>query len=463
MEDSASIILQSQAPKITSPLDIQAKKSNIADAIQARQINQMKIDDYNLNKTKDSNIRRIMGEFGEDEAGPVLRAAGYYDTEQALNDRKQKMTKGDLEQQEQKYKIAKQHTDAISSVMGNVKDNPTPESLQSGLGILIENQIITPEQAQQKLQEAQSDPQGIAGWATRNFQQGLEAAKQLESFSTQNLGGTERTIATSPVTGAVRTVNEVQRTQSPDNIATNTRMVEENQKNRDNAIQVAGIRKSGEGTEKAPSGYRFNADGSLSPIPGGPKEGGNTKPLPPAALKMQQEDLDAIGTASAINSDLSAVQAQIDSGKLEFGPLKNLGNLVKNKTGMSDEKSRNFASFKTTLEKLRNDSLRLNKGVQTDGDAQRAWNELFDNISDQGVVKQRLAEIQRINERAVNLRKMNVDSVRANYGKEPLDTEGYESQPSALGGGQILPKNSRMDTKPGKVKTAADFIKANGL
>jgi len=461
--DSADIILGSQAPKMSSPLDIQAKKSNVADAIQNRQINQMKIDDYNLNKTKDSNIRRIIGEFGEDEAGPVLRSAGYYDTAQGLDDRKQKMVKGDLDQQEQKYKVAKQHTDAISSVMGNVKDNPTPDSLLSGLNMLVENGIITPEQAQQKHQEAQSDPQGIAGCATRNFQQGIEAAKQLETIATKDMGGTQRTTATNPVTGAVRTLDDVAKTQSPDNLATNNRMVEENQKNRDNAITVAGIRKSGEGTEKAPMGYRFNPDGSLSPIPGGPKEGGNTKPLPPAALKMQQEDLDAIGTASAINSDLAAVQAQIDSGKLEFGPMKNIGNLIKNKTGMSDEKSRNFASFKTTLEKLRNDSLRLNKGVQTDGDAQRAWNELFDNISDQGVVKQRLAEIQRINERAVNLRKMNVDSVRANYGKEPLDTEGYESQPSALGGGSILPKNSRMDTKPGKVKTAADFIKANGL
>lgn len=102
--------------------------------------------------------------------------------------------------------------------------------------------------------------------------------------------------------------------------------------------------------------------------------------------------------------------------------------------GASTEESRNFGSFKNTLEKLRNDSLRLNKGVQTDGDAQRAWNELFDNINDKGFVQQRIGEIKRINERAVQLRKMNVDGIRSNYGHDPIDTSGYTSQPAAIGG-----------------------------
>ena len=101
--------------------------------------------------------------------------------------------------------------------------------------------------------------------------------------------------------------------------------------------------------------------------------------------------------------------------------------------GMSDENSRNMASFKSSLEKLRNDSLRLNTGVQTDGDAQRAWNELFENINDGGVVTQRLAEIKRLNARAVQLRKLNVDNVRANYGRGSLETSGYENQDAALG------------------------------
>lgn len=164
-----------------------------------------------------------------------------------------------------------------------------------------------------------------------------------------------------------------------------------------------------------------------------PSKNAAPKPLPPAALKMQQEALDAIGTAGTINADLASVEGLIDTGKLDFGPVSNLKNKALNAAGASTEQSRNFATFQSTLEKLRNDSLRLNKGVQTDGDAQRAWNELLQNINDPEVVKQRLAEIQKINERGAALQQMNVDQIRANYGADPLDASGRLNQPSAIG------------------------------
>jgi hypothetical protein len=87
------------------------------------------------------------------------------------------------------------------------------------------------------------------------------------------------------------------------------------------------------------------------------------------------------------------------------------------------------------MEKQRNASLLLNKGVQTEGDAQRAWNELFANMNDKGVVKQRLQELQKINERAANLKQLNIDNIRRNYGLDPLDTSSYASQQPAVGGG----------------------------
>lgn len=185
---------------------------------------------------------------------------------------------------------------------------------------------------------------------------------------------------------------------------------------------------------KAPVGFRFSSDGeTLEPIPGGPKD----KPaqLPTQALKLQKEELDAIGTAASINSDLTGVLSQLNDGKLKLGPIRNAAGEVRNFVGASDENSRNLASFKATLEKLRNDSLRLNKGVQTEGDAVRAWNELVKGIKDPAVVKQRLEEVQKINERAVNLRKMNVDAIRSNYGLSAMDTSGYETQPAAIGAG----------------------------
>lgn len=143
--------------------------------------------------------------------------------------------------------------------------------------------------------------------------------------------------------------------------------------------------------------------------------------LPGSALKLQQEELDAINTAASISADVGALKSQIDSGQLAIGTVRNATSQAKNFLGLSDENSRNFASFRATLEKLRNDSLRLNKGVQTEGDAQRAWNELVSSINDPKVVSQRLDEIQKINERAIDLRRNNINVIRSNYGVDPLE------------------------------------------
>jgi hypothetical protein len=122
--------------------------------------------------------------------------------------------------------------------------------------------------------------------------------------------------------------------------------------------------------------------------------------------------------------------------------------------GWSTEESRNFASFKSTLERLRNESLRLNTGVQTDGDAQRAWNELFQNINDTGLVQQRLKEIQAINKRGAELHRLRVDSVRGNYGAGPLDSSAYAAQPPALGGAPAAPAGGG---GPTKISSDAEF------
>lgn len=167
--------------------------------------------------------------------------------------------------------------------------------------------------------------------------------------------------------------------------------------------------------------------------------GYSSKPMPATALKMQNEALDVVGSASSTQANLTAMQKQIDSGKLSFGPISNAINQGRNMAGLSNEESRNFSSFKSNLEKLRNDSLRLNKGVQTDGDAQRAWNELFQNINDTKLVSQRLNEIKAINARAVDLRKREVEDVRNNYKQAPYDFGTQTNAPAAVGLGGNSP------------------------
>jgi len=160
------------------------------------------------------------------------------------------------------------------------------------------------------------------------------------------------------------------------------------------------------------------------------KEGGS---LPPGALKMQQAELEAINAAGGIIADTSAFIKQIDDKKLQLGPVNNLMSSARNAVGMSSPESQTYATFKSTLERLRNESLRLNTGVQTDGDAQRAWSELIDNINDPKVVRRQLERINQINERAVMLRQANIDGIRNNYNMEPLDTSARKEQTPAIG------------------------------
>ena len=159
----------------------------------------------------------------------------------------------------------------------------------------------------------------------------------------------------------------------------------------------------------------------------------SAKPMPATAVKLQNEEMEALKTANSISADLGSVIDTIESGQLKLGPVQNKISGAMNWLGNSDENSRNFATFQSTLEKLRNDSLRLNKGVQTEGDAVRAWDEILKNVTDEKFVAQRLKEVQKINERAADLKKLSIDQIRTNFGAEPMDYSGLQSQPAILG------------------------------
>lgn len=146
-----------------------------------------------------------------------------------------------------------------------------------------------------------------------------------------------------------------------------------------------------------------------------------SKPLAAPVQKAEDQDLEAIAAASTMNDQLARIGEQISTGKLNLGPLNNKVSAVRNMAGMSNEESRNYGSLNATLEQLRNASLRLNAGVQTDGDAQRAWNELVTNLNDPALVQQRLTEIMALNERAMQLKTNMIQQRRHNARAEPLD------------------------------------------
>lgn len=170
------------------------------------------------------------------------------------------------------------------------------------------------------------------------------------------------------------------------------------------------------------------------------------KPIPQSIVKVQNELIGDLNMAASSKADLGNIIGAIDSGKLHLGLLENYISKGRQAVGISSENSRNYETFKNSLEKLRNDSLRLNKGVQTEGDSQRAWNEIMSNLTDENFVKQRLSEVQNINQRAMDLKVNQIDQVRSEYGHDPLDVSKYINvKPAILTGAQKTDLSAHSD------------------
>lgn len=164
------------------------------------------------------------------------------------------------------------------------------------------------------------------------------------------------------------------------------------------------------------------------------------KPMSSGLQKSEDEDLSVLQTANSLSDMIGGYQDKIKSNKMKLGPVENALAPVANFIGRSDESSRNYGSFRAGLEKMRNDSLRLNKGVQTEGDAQRAWNELISNLNDKEFVQQRLAEIQELNNQAARFKGQILNSRRQAQNIDPLDvrqfTQGSRRNPFDLSKGE---------------------------
>jgi len=102
------------------------------------------------------------------------------------------------------------------------------------------------------------------------------------------------------------------------------------------------------------------------------------KAVPPAATK-QITDLtnvrDELGNAL---KQMGPIMDDIRTGKLKFSLMSNLGHKAALATGLgANEETVRFSEYQTMLEGLRNALLIANKGVQTDGDADRAMRQLI--------------------------------------------------------------------------------------
>jgi hypothetical protein len=159
------------------------------------------------------------------------------------------------------------------------------------------------------------------------------------------------------------------------------------------------------------------------------------RPMSSGVQSKEDEDIADVQSIQSVNTQIDQILGDLESGSLELGPINNLVSRGQNLAGLSTPGSRNFAILEATLEKLRNDSLRLNKGVQTEGDAIRAWNEITKYVTDPKVVAEQLTRVRELNGIAERqrLQRINVRRSRNGY-------DAFNPAEIGLGGGmQVQP------------------------
>jgi hypothetical protein len=174
------------------------------------------------------------------------------------------------------------------------------------------------------------------------------------------------------------------------------------------------------------------------------------RPMSAGVQSKEDEDIADVQSIQSVNTQIDQILGDLESGSLELGPINNLVSRGQNLAGLSTPGSRNFAILEATLEKLRNDSLRLNKGVQTEGDAVRAWNEITKYVTDPKVVAEQLARVRELNGIAERQRLQRINVRRSRNGYDAFNPAeiglggGMQVQPPATaatpqGGGGIEP------------------------
>lgn len=193
-----------------------------------------------------------------------------------------------------------------------------------------------------------------------------------------------------------------------------------------NAQTTKKDKKTFSGTYDAKSGtyFRLGSDGAVEFLknPNASEETDKPK-INPSAIKAANEGMDVYGTLAQTNKEAADILDDIENGKLNLGAIKNALNSGKNLTGLSDDESRAYSRYQQFIQKLVADELRLNKGVQTEGDAYRALKQFAAGGAsyDNETAKEAIGRvIERGREAVLQRGRSNLDTYVNTYGAEPF-------------------------------------------
>lgn len=144
------------------------------------------------------------------------------------------------------------------------------------------------------------------------------------------------------------------------------------------------------------------------------------EPIPVQALNQLLSVEDALNASQVVSDIIKKHADRMTRGELEVYPEDAIGARLRTAIGRTNANDVNVNEFRADMTRIVNESLRLNKGVQTEGDAQRAAQELM-AANDQKTAARAMKRLAELNQRAVQLQRQKQALVRKNYGQ---DAEG---------------------------------------
>jgi len=189
------------------------------------------------------------------------------------------------------------------------------------------------------------------------------------------------------------------------------------------------------------------------------KEAAANKPLPGALAKEEDADYALAKDAKNLATDAYSYINRIKSGEIKFGLKDRASISARNAFGSQDPDVIARNDYDQFLTQLTNESLRLNKGTQTEGDAKRALQEVksAESAADAARAMNKLTEI---NARRVADAKASIERRRANAGVKapevPIELPKFEPH-------MITPSDYNSFLKNPKYPSGTIFVDPQGV
>lgn len=259
-----NIILGYQSPDILSPEEKQAKAANLQNILLGQKSAQLEYDTKNK-QMQDDQAYKDYFKANPKATGDDLRSAGFvkqgYDADKFSTEQ----ARAKSENMKLQLENVKAKAEFGGQAANYVLKNPTIQNAHMAIDSLLQRGIITPEEAQAEKSTIPQDESQIAGWAEGHVRQAVSIKDQLAKYETKDAGGTVQTQQIDPITGQVKTVNTINKTQSPDNIATNQTSRLNNQDSnatsRDNSIRSANTTIRGQNLTDSREKEKLSASG----------------------------------------------------------------------------------------------------------------------------------------------------------------------------------------------------------